>query len=354
MEDQKKIISGIQQIGIGIPNLQEAWKWYRDNFGMDIPIFQEEAEAKLMIDYTGNTVHKRNAVLAINMQGGGGFEIWQFTSRKPQAPKSDIKIGDHGIFASKMKVVNIESLYQKYKNENLNIVSEIAKDPEGVKHFFVKDIYGNHFQMEESKSWFSRNKYATGGSSGAIIGVSDMNQALLVYKDILEYDEVVYDETAIFEDFKSIYGGDRKIRRLKLKHKNNRKGSFSKLLGPSTIELVSLAEEKGEMIYQNRFWGDLGFIHICFDIQNMDALREECKSKGFPFVVDSQNSFDMGEAAGHFSYIADMDGTLIEFVETHKIPIMKKMGWYLDLKKRDPKKSLPNWMIKALRFNRVK
>ena len=33
----------------------------------------------------------------------------------------------------------------------------------------------------------------------------------------------------------------------------------------------------------------------------------------------------MGEAAGHFSYIQDPDGTLIEFVETHKVPILKKL-----------------------------
>ena len=32
------------------------------------------------------------------------------------------------------------------------------------------------------------------------------------------------------------------------------------------------------------------------------------------------------------------DGTLIEFVETHKVPVLKKLGWYLDLRKRDPKK----------------
>ena len=45
---------------------------------------------------------------------------------------------------------------------------------------------------------------------------------------------------------------------------------------------------------------------------------------------------------------------LIEFVETKKIPIMKKLGWYLDLRKRDALKPLPNWMLKALKFNRVK
>ena len=62
----------------------------------------------------------------------------------------------------------------------------------------------------------------------------------------------------------------------------------------------------------------------------------------------------MGEAAGYFSYIADPDGALIEFVETHKMPILKKLGLYFDLRKRDPNKSLPDWMIKTLRFSRVK
>ncbi|MFT7230618.1 MAG: hypothetical protein ACI9GO_001087, partial [Bacteroidia bacterium] len=66
------------------------------------------------------------------------------------------------------------------------------------------------------------------------------------------------------------------------------------------------------------------------------------------------NSFDMGEAAGHFSYIEDPDGTLIEFVETHKIAILKKVGWYLDLRKRDALKPLPRWMLKSMGLNRKK
>ncbi len=82
------------------------------------------------------------------------------------------------------------------------------------------------------------------------------------------------------------------------------------------------------------------------------------KAKDFPLQSTARhshdgNSFDMGEAAGHFSYIEDPDGTLIEFVETHKVPILKKFGWYLDLRKRDPNKSLPDWIIKTLKFSRV-
>jgi hypothetical protein len=62
----------------------------------------------------------------------------------------------------------------------------------------------------------------------------------------------------------------------------------------------------------------------------------------------------MGEAAGHFSYVEDPDGTLIEFVETHKLPISKKMGWYINLRKRNPEKPLSNWILKSLKFNRIK
>ena len=59
-------------------------------------------------------------------------------------------------------------------------------------------------------------------------------------------------------------------------------------------------------------------------------------------------SFDMGDASGHFTYIEDPDGTLIEFVETHKIPVVKKLGWFIDMKKRDPRKPLPKFLLRMI------
>jgi hypothetical protein len=79
------IISGIQQVGIGVANVHQGFNWYNKHFGMDIPVFEEAAEANLMLPYTGGKPHKRHAILAINLKGGGGFEIWQYTSRTPQA-----------------------------------------------------------------------------------------------------------------------------------------------------------------------------------------------------------------------------------------------------------------------------
>jgi len=43
----------------------------------------------------------------------------------------------------------------------------------------------------------------------------------------------------------------------------------------------------------------------------------------------------------------------VELVETHKIPILEKIGWYLNLKKRDASKPLPNWILKLLSLNGV-
>jgi hypothetical protein len=140
-----------------------------------------------------------------------------------------------------------------------------------------------------------------------------------------------------------------------LSHPKVRAGYFAQLLGITEIELVELSSQTGaKQIFENRFWGDWGFIHLCFDVQGMNALKERCAEFDAAFTVDSDNSFDMGEAAGRFSYIEDPDGYWIEFVETHTVPILKKWGLYLNLKQGGKPKHLPKWMLKALGLNRVK
>lgn len=354
-DEASYLISGIQQIGIGVPDVEEAWAWYRKQFGMDVPVFQEAAEAPLMTRYTGDKVQSRTATLALNLEGGGGMEIWQFTSRTTAPPAFEVQLGDYGFFTTRIKTRDVEGTYAAYQRANLNLLSDIVRDPGGQKHFFVKDLYGLIFQVVEGDNWFSQTKALTGGPSGCMIGVSDVDKARTLYSDVLGYDKVLYDETGAFQDIANLPGGgSNRVRRVLLGHNEPRKGPFSRLLGPTHLELVQALDRTPRSIFENRFWGDLGFIHLCFDIVGMDALEKRCTEAGFPFTIDSKNSFDMGEAAGRFSYIEDPDGTLIEFVETHKLPILKKVGWYLNLQKRTPEKPLPNWMLKTMGLNRVK
>jgi len=350
----QRVISGIQQIGIGIPNVYEAWEFYRKSFSMDVPIFDEAAVAALMLPYTGGKPQERHAVLAINLQGGGGFEIWQYKGRTPVAASFEIQLGDYGIEVAMIKCKDVQATHNLFKYNKFNVLTEVIDDPRGVKCFYMKDPYNNIFRVQQADNWFQKGKKLTGGPEGAILGVSNMEKSMAFYRDILGYDEVMYDKAGKFSDLASLAGGEGNFRRVLLTHSKPREGAFSRLFGTTYIELLQAQERTPRKIYEGRFWGDLGFIHLCFDISGMSLFRELCKEKGHPFTVDTGDSFDMGEAAGAFSYIEDPDGTLIEFVETHKIPIMKKVGWYLDLRNRNPRSPLPNWMLKALKFARKK
>jgi len=346
-------ICGIQQIGIGVKNAGEAWKWYRQAFGMDIRVFEDTAIARLMLPYTNGAVCERYAALAMNMEGGGGFEIWQHTRMDPRPPLFEVQLGDTGIFICKMKCRNIQRAFREHQSAGLTITGMLSTDPQGQSHYYLKDPFSNIFEIVEEPICFMKQKSLTGGVAGAVIGVSDIEEARKVYSGILQYNRVVYDETGRFDDLSGLPGGNERYRRTLLKH-DPRTGPFSQLLGPSQLELIQPLERTPRKIFEDRIWGEPGFIHLCFDVTGMDDLKNTCEQKGFPFTVNSADSFDMGSTAGHFSYISDPDGTPIEFVETHKLPIIEKLGWHLNLKGRSSKKPLPRWMVKTLIFSRVK
>lgn len=348
-------INGIQQIGLGVEDAEGAWAWYRKSFGINVPIFRDHATASLMTRYTGDEAHERYAILAMNLEGGAGLEIWQYTSRKPQDISSRILLGDTGVSIMKIKARSVVDAFNDLTLKGVNLLSDIVDGPDGRKHFYLEDPYSNVIEVIESVSWFlKKSKKNLGGVAGCVVGVTDIDKALVLYKGTLGFTEVVYDKTQCFDDLKSMPGGSHPFRRVLLRSSSSRMGAFGRLLGQQEIELIQVTDRKAEKIFQDRWWGDKGYIHVCFDVSNMDSLATSCQEAGFEFTVDSRNSFDMGKAAGHFAYCEDPDGTLVELVETHKIPIVEKAGWYLDLKKRDTSKPLPNWILKLLSLNRVR
>lgn len=343
-------VTGIQQVGVGVADAQAGKLLYKEMFGLEALIFDDVAEAALMTQYTGGKVHSRRAALTMNMNGGGGFEIWQYKSRTPKPPTNVPLYGDYGINAPKIKCRDITKAYEHFTTLGKEL-SPIKSDPVGVQHFWVKDDYGNLFNIVLGTHWFQDTGNNIGGVSGAVVGVEDIDKAIVLYRDVLGLSETTYDVTNTFTD--NPYGSH-KCRRVLLKKPQSGKGGFGKLLGSVEIELIQVMDREPVRIFDNRYWGDLGFVHLCFDIINMDGLKELAKEKGFKFSVDSENSFDMESAAGRFCYIESPEGTLIELVETHKVPIMKKLGLYINLKKRNLEKPLPNWMVKLLALSKVK
>lgn len=361
VENNLPIISGIQQMGIGVRDVAKSWRWYNRFFGTDAIIFDERAPAQYMLPYTGGKPRNRRAVLAMNLQGGGGFEIWQHRDFEPRPAAFKVLPGDYGVFACKIKCRNVASTHRRYIEMGAQ-VSEIYRDAMERDCFYVWDPDGNVFQLVEvldGNAWFLEQNKPTGGVYGAVVGCADMEAAIQFYKEMLGYDKVYSDQTGVFPDLEKLGGGGVRFRRVLVTHARPRTGGFSRLLGPSEIELIQALDrpEPARRIFEDRFWGELGFIQICYDIRHIAALREKARNAGSAFTVDSimQNpNFDMGDAAGHFAYNEDPSGTLIEYVETCRVPIMKKWGLYLNLQRFNANKPLPNWLVKALRFTRKK
>lgn len=342
-------IAGIQQVGIGTDDFRATWNWYIEMFGIDLRILEDDTVAERMLRYTGGAPHKRHACIAMNLQGGGGFEIWQYSERKPEKCPFTIAVGDLGIFAAKLKCRDVKAFHKEI-SAKWKECGEVESLPNGTPCFYLNDLKGNLFQVVENKDIYIEEHKLTGGMAGAVIGVSDMERSINYYSEVLGYSIIKCDVVDTFSKCNLMPDADKKCRRVILASPK-RTGALSGILGDTTIELVQALERTPRKIYEGRYWGDPGFIQVCFDITNMTEFGKFCASKGYPFTVDSCPNgeiFDMGDASGRFTYGEDPDGTLIEFVETYKIPIAKKLGLSIDMRKRNQEKQLPKFLFKLM------
>lgn len=347
-------ISGIQHVGVGVSNHAESWKWYRKFFGMDIALFNAVAEAPLMDIYTRNVTLNKHAAMVLNLHGGYAMEIVQPISETPVMPEFEIQVGDLGIFIAHIKVSDVDEAFGYYRNEGANLLSGVVTRPDGLKTFYVKDPDGNIFQIVPGGEWFYPTGHFSGGTRGCSIGVSNIEKSLALYADVLGYGDVIYDETAVFEDWAGLPGGQHQCRRILLGKTEEIGGGFAQVAGKGFIELVQVLDRTPKKIYENRIWGDVGFVHLGFEVKGMAEVEKDLRAKGFPFTCDSSNGLSMGKTRVHCTYIEDPDGTLLELIEVFKIPIVEKWGIFMNVEKRDPLKPYPKFMLKSLRFSRIR
>lgn len=225
-------ITGIQQVGIGVTDADEAKLLYKELFGMDVLLFDDKAEANLMTRYTGNQVHRRRAILSLNINGGGGFEIWQFLSRSGVKASTNLAIGDLGIFGVQIKAKNIKAAHDYYHSLDGVQVSAIKITPANQQQFWVSDQYNNHFNIIESDEWFKLGTKNIGGVAGAVIGVSNMDKALQFYQTILGINEIVYDVTAPLTSVPHNHSQGKICRQVLLKNIFPTKGLLANCLDP--------------------------------------------------------------------------------------------------------------------------
>lgn len=363
-------IGGIQQVGIGAENINQKWDEMRTCLGFDAIIFRERARAELMTHYTNGVIEEREAMLALNLYGGGGFEIWQYINRTPKRAIERILPGALGIYAVRLRSPDVPIAHNYLEQSSTISCAPLRHAETGAPYFFCRDADENLFQITEARETLYPNFHPIGGVAGVIIGCSDIATSLPLYRDLLGYDQVVSDTTRTFTNNSfflqpcmadgpappTVLNDTKKVRAVLLQRSKKGAGSpFSEFYGQSTIELWQLlpdgAPAESHAFYE-RQWGDVGFIHLCFEVTGMDALKQAAEKMDIRFTVDSGDTFGMGEADGRFAYIEDADGTLIEFVETHRIRLLKIPPISFNVKKRT--KPLSPKLLKGLIIKRAR
>ncbi|MDB4693924.1 VOC family protein [Flavobacteriales bacterium] len=345
----------MQHIGLATKDMDRSLKLYRKLFGMDIPFFDSIQDAPLMDGHTrGETISKR-ASMVLNLQGGCAFEVLRAASFEPVAANWKLGMGDLGISTVQMKTRNISRMHEHARSVlGDDCDRKISVTPWGDDTFYLKDCDGNVFQILEASDWFGSTGHPSGGVMGCSIGVSDMDKSLALYADNLGFDQVLFDETDTFSDWQHLVHGAQRFRRVRLTQSSPGSGGFGTLTGRTYIELIQAEEREGKFIFQDRIWCDLGFAHLGFDVRGMRALEAKLEQQGFPFRCDTADAIGMGETKVHCTYIDDPDECWLEMIEVYKVPIIEKWGIFLDVQKRGQDEPLPRWMLKSLRFSRIK
>ena len=348
-------IQGMQHIGVATSDMDKSLRFFRQLFGMDIPFFDSVQAAPLMDSHTrGETITKR-ASMVMNLQGGCAFEVLRADSFEPVPADWEIAPGDLGITTVQMKTRDIQKMHaHALKIAGDSCDARLSETPWGAPTFYLKDPDGNRFQVLEADDWFENNGHPSGGVLGCTIGVSDIDAAMKLYADVLGFDQVLHDSTGVQSDWDSMPHSEQPYRRVRLTQSAPGAGGFGKLTGRTYIELVQAMERKGPFIFKDRIWCDIGFAHLGFDVRGMAALGDALDKKGFGFRCDTADAIGMGETKVHCTYIDDPDECWLEMIEVYKVPIIEKWGLFLDVQKRGADEPLPRWMLKALRFSRVK
>lgn len=327
----EKLLYGIQQVGIGVTNVLEAEKWYHTRLKAAIKVLEDHNPATHMAPYMGGKARQKSAVILLNPNGGGGFELWQHTEHTPAIRSQEMKPGDLGVNYITLHTGNL-SKFQSHLSKwqtRFSIVQE--------GEILIQDPFGNSIHIRQNDELST--KILVTGIKECCIGVSDLKKSIVFYQNF-GYQESVTNES-------------KEIKSSILFSKQRSLGRFGKFFGDSQITLVQRKDQLGAKIYANRYWGDPGFIHLCFDVYNLTSWVQHFSSIS-PFTILSSENFKMGEAQGYWGYLEDPDETLIEMVEAHHIPIIKKLGFIIHLQKKSPHKSVPKWLIQAMKLKKAR
>ncbi len=277
---------GLGYVILNVDNLEETLEWYANKFyynkkfgefsitGSDGKVI----EYKILVNPTGG--------LPIVFRRPMNTRMWD-----AQEPLLD-RLGVLGV---KIKTDRVRRLFYDMKYEGVGIKSGLAFTPPQSESFWLRDSNGMMIQVYGHDDFLRRDsKILSGGVSGLMIGVTDLDAAIEYYSHY-GYTDVIYRGKNVFEDLKAFNNCRREVNRAILELEP-RKGGLSLFTGITHLDLIEIVPD----ISSREIEPDVkGFYKFAFNVQEIEkgasflpALELQTLDNDFVSLVNAQVQYD--------------------------------------------------------------
>jgi catechol 2,3-dioxygenase-like lactoylglutathione lyase family enzyme len=310
------VFRGVDHIGIGVGDVDEAIAFYGRHVGFDDVRFDWSGAVPGLEAVAGRTPQARIAMLASSAAtplGPGRIKLVQLLDGDgPPAPPAGQAWGEVGVCEVCLHVRGVEGVHRSLVAagcEELMPPMSAAVVPHDVSLdiSYVADPWGTKIEMIEwTGLWRSLpGEPRAEGVNHVAFGVADMARTRAFYER-LGFTQLLFESTEFFDPMAPWYRPPWYAEELPAQHMTMPMPSQGAAIEPVVLDPPG-HDCRGE-------WGHLGPMEFAIGVSNLDAAVAELERRGVEVHGEPQ-SVDVGGGEWRYVYFAEPDGNYVSLVE---------------------------------------
>jgi catechol 2,3-dioxygenase-like lactoylglutathione lyase family enzyme len=310
------VFRGVDHIGIGVGDIDEAIAFYGEHVGFDDVRFDWTGEVPGLERVAGRTPRARIAMLASGAAtpvGPGGIKLVQVLDGDgPPAPPAGQAWGEVGVCEVCLHVRGVEAVHASLVAagcEELMPPMSAAVVPHDVALdiSYVADPWGTKIEMIEwTGLWHSLPGPARPeGVNHVAFGVTDMTRTRAFYER-LGFTELLFESTEFFDPMAPWYVAPWYSEDIPAQHMTMPMAPQGAAIEPVVLDPPG-HDCRGE-------WGHLGPMEFAIGVANLEQGIAELGRQAVELVGEPQ-TIDVGGGEWRYAYFAEPDGNYVSLVE---------------------------------------